>query len=393
MASKNKRKGNLSKLILYYKQLEGLRALAVMMVIIFHWSPAGHHFLFPIGSWGVELFFVLSGFLITKILLENRLKAEAVGESKLHVLKNFIARRSLRIFPLYYLALAVILIFDRTNISGLKDDLIYFVGYASNFFFFKEQNFNYPMAHFWSLAVEEQFYLVWPWFILFLPKRFLLTFLIVSVFIGIASRMLLSNILTYSQVGVDVLTPTCIDCFAVGGLFSYFVTVKHNLSTVYLFINKIGIASFVLVSVLLITKNNHFSAFMRTFDSLFCLALIVNAYKGITGFAGSVASSKVLIYLGKISYGLYIYHLLTPWLTVIFLNIISRFKSAVIQNITHGYYHSGFFIKFTLDLLILITVASCSWFFIEKPINRYKYLFSDKRVVASKKNLISTSVL
>lgn len=377
---------------MYYKQLDSLRALAVMMVIVFHWAP-GHHFLFPIGSWGVELFFVLSGFLITKILLANRFKAEADKQSKTTVLKNFILRRSLRIFPVYYLALIIILVFDGTNISGLKDHLLYFIGYASNFYFFNAQQFNYPMAHFWSLAVEEQFYLVWPWFILFLPQAFLKPFFLFSIFAGIASRFWLGNTLTYNEVPVEVLTPTCIDCFAVGGLFSYFVTVKHNLSTVYSFVNKIGIGAFALVAILTITKNNNFPAFMRTFDSLFSLALIANAYKGFKGFIGAVANNKAIIYLGKISYGLYIFHLLTPWLTVVFLNIMSRFNIAAIQSLTNSYYNAGFYVKFTFDMLVLVAVASCSWFLIEKPINKYKYLFTDTVGTVFKTSLPSKPLL
>src|SRR4051812_1594936 len=88
---------------MYYKQLDSVRALAVTMVIVYHWMPKRNEFILPLGGWGVELFFVLSGFLITKILLEDRLSAETQQLNKLVVFKNFVIRRSLRIFPLYYL--------------------------------------------------------------------------------------------------------------------------------------------------------------------------------------------------------------------------------------------------------------------------------------------------
>ena len=196
---------------MYYQQLNSVRTIAVFMVIVFHWVPNSHSFILPLGSWGVEMFFVLSGFLITKILLESRRDAEINFVSKGVVIRNFILRRSLRIFPIYYLSLFAILFFDRANVSGLKDNLLYFFGYASNFLYFNTQNFNYPMAHFWSLAVEEQFYLIWPWFILFLPWRFVKLYLFISILFGIATRVVLSKLFFTNEVTVEVLTPTCFD--------------------------------------------------------------------------------------------------------------------------------------------------------------------------------------
>lgn len=365
---------------MYYKQLDSLRALAVMMVIIFHWGAISQKYILPLGSWGVELFFVLSGFLITKILLESRLSAQVRSENKLHVLKNFVVRRSLRIFPIYYLALLIILIFDRTNISGLRNNLSWFAGYASNFFFFKTQQWSYPMAHFWTLAVEEQFYLFWPWFILFLPWKYLKSFFIISIVVAILSRLIFSGY-SSGNVTVEVLTPACIDCFSIGALFSiYMVDKKYNINQVIAVINKLGISCFLIVIILLITRVNTFSFLHRTFDSVFFLCLIANAVKGFKGLAGLIASNSIIIYIGKISYGLYIYHLLTPWLTMIFFNILNRFKIKSITVVADSYYHAGLLIKFTIDLIILIIVASASWYLIEKPFNRLKRLFKDKRI-------------
>ena len=88
----------------YVKQLDSIRAIAVLLVIVFHWSPkpvlAGAQYNY--GHIGVEIFFVLSGFLITRILLENRNEAERLYQKK-KVLKSFYVRRFLRIFPIYYL--------------------------------------------------------------------------------------------------------------------------------------------------------------------------------------------------------------------------------------------------------------------------------------------------
>ena len=223
------------------------------MVIVFHWSPNSHHFLLPLGSWGVELFFVLSGFLITKILLDDRISAELNGQKKVGVIKNFLLRRCLRIFPIYYLSLIVILIFDRTNVSGLRDHWLYFVGYASNVFYFKTQHFNYTMAHFWSLAVEEQFYLIWPWFVLFLPWKNVKTFFWVFILVGIGSRIILAQLFSTADVTVDVLTPTCFDGFSIGGLFSWYVVKqRQDLEGIIRKINIAGLAAFIIMMVFLI---------------------------------------------------------------------------------------------------------------------------------------------
>ncbi len=347
------------------------------MVIIFHWVPDSHSFLLPLGSWGVELFFVLSGFLITKILLDSRNSAEAKKTGKGVIIKNFLLRRSLRIFPIYYLSLFFILFFDRANVSGLKDNFLYFFGYASNILYFKNQYFNYPIAHFWSLAVEEQFYLIWPWFILFLPAKYIKPYLWVSIFFGIISRIILEKLFITHEVTVEVLTPTCFDSFSMGGLFAYYVINENwKVERIIKRLNIVGLISFLVMMLFLITKYNQFSVLHRTIDAVFFLAIIANAYKGYKGIVGNVANNKVLIYLGQISYGLYIYHLLTPWITKVILVLISKLKNSFLNQAIYSYENAGTLPKFTFDLTILLLISTLSWFYVEKPINRYKHLFS-----------------
>src|SRR5690242_17773107 len=113
--------------MIYIKQLDAFRAIAVLMVIGFHWVPNRFGFI-PLGPMGVDIFFTLSGFLITRILLSNR---KASGESRLTLIKNFVIRRTLRIFPIYYitvLAMALLLPFIREHIA-------YYLTYTTNFLF------------------------------------------------------------------------------------------------------------------------------------------------------------------------------------------------------------------------------------------------------------------
>jgi peptidoglycan/LPS O-acetylase OafA/YrhL len=143
----------------HVKSLDGLRGVAVSLVVLFHFG------LFPAGWVGVQIFFVLSGYLITGILL--RTKEEPIGD----YLGRFYWRRSLRIFPLYFVflaaALAVYVATGEPKSFGV--DWSYLVTYTANFGRLRSTDVGPDFIHLWSLAVEEQFYLLWPILVYFLP--------------------------------------------------------------------------------------------------------------------------------------------------------------------------------------------------------------------------------
>lgn len=152
--------------------LDGVRGLAIILVITWHSLAHQLDTSIPLSRWvfiianlgcfGVNLFFVLSGFLITRILLDTR--------SKPRYFTNFYARRALRIFPLYYLYLLIIVFTDET----VRANFWWFATYCANFWFAKLGYFATPAKHTWSLCVEEQFYLLWPMIVWALRGRFLL---------------------------------------------------------------------------------------------------------------------------------------------------------------------------------------------------------------------------
>src|SRR5579863_7613015 len=153
--------------------LDGLRGVAVLLVLIGHFAYVpialkgipGKIFALTHAGWtGVELFFVLSGFLITGILLDSKGAENYVS--------SFYIRRALRILPLYYgavlVAFVLLPLLGRAGLPGLSPefnpDQLWYWFYAGNWAW----NWNHcyqPFAHFWSLAVEEQFYLAWPWIV------------------------------------------------------------------------------------------------------------------------------------------------------------------------------------------------------------------------------------
>src|SRR5262245_37043382 len=161
----------------YMKQLDALRGVAIVAVLIEHFLPEDHFLRgLPWGGMGVQLFFVLSGYLITLILLDGR-AAVTAGQDQWHILRNFYARRFLRIFPIYYLVLGVTALLGVVVVRQLFS---WVFTYMSNVYFV----FNGPremVFHLWSLAVEEQFYLIWPWLILLLPRAALLPVILTAI--------------------------------------------------------------------------------------------------------------------------------------------------------------------------------------------------------------------
>src|SRR5262245_16358318 len=158
----------------HYPGLDGLRGIAILLVILYH--NFGFIPFLNYGWLGVDLFFVLSGFLITEILLKTR--------TTTNYFKNFYTRRVLRIFPLYYLCLIlVIVIFPLIknfpyDLSFYRENQVWFWFYLQNWMLiFKQWNDSAILLnHFWSLAVEEQFYIVWPLLVLLIrkPKQLLI---------------------------------------------------------------------------------------------------------------------------------------------------------------------------------------------------------------------------
>lgn len=140
--------------------LDGLRAISVLMVILGHlyWAPSfPGRFLAGVvnpANLGVRMFFVISGFLITTLLLGERARTGAVN------LRRFYYRRTLRIFPAYYVFLLVVALLSAAGIVALeRGDLLWALTYTFNM---KGEQYTWWLGHTWSLAVEEQFYLLWP---------------------------------------------------------------------------------------------------------------------------------------------------------------------------------------------------------------------------------------
>lgn len=348
----------------FYPQLDSLRAIAVSMVIISHWF-SHEHFLNRYtanGVIGVTLFFVLSGFLITGILLKSKHNVEE-GSSISKAFKVFYMRRSLRIFPVYYLLLFVLLVL---NLASVKDSFWWHFFYASNFYFWIKDAFAGSLSHLWSLAVEEQFYLVWPAIILLVPRRFLTSVLLAGVLIGVLFRLVIVTDL--SEMG-RLLMPGSLDSFCIGGLLAYG---RNEMIPWYKYYHNNQRWFILLAFVLIITVHlpafrmlsaAQYSAFYFLMISL-AFGILINrvSYNIETPVLKQILNNKGLLYIGKISYGIYLFH-----------NFIPYFYGIEFKGLPAGL--SLYIIQF-LRLITLVSFASVSWFIFEKPIlflkNRYK---------------------
>ncbi len=198
----------------YLPQLDGLRTVAVGLVLVWHWLP-GYALPWLDGEFGVRLFFVMSGLLITGILLDARTKSEQGIGTRFGVLHAFYIRRALRIFPVYY---ATLFVTYALGFDSVCDGLAWHLTYTSNMLFALKGEWSGYALHLWALSVEEQFYLVWPWAVLFAPRRYLIGCAVGAIGIGVASKSLL--LAAGQPVAANVLTVSALDTLGIGAFFA-----------------------------------------------------------------------------------------------------------------------------------------------------------------------------
>lgn len=340
--------------------LNGLRAIAVIMVVISHWLPMNHFLnVLPLGGIGVDVFFVLSGFLISRILFQQKKTIAENRNLKFQAIKNFIVRRALRIFPIYYLFLGVLYI---TNGSKVRDGFIYYLTYTSNYYFYQTKDWHGFMAHLWSLAVEEQFYIIWPLLVFFIVKKYSVKLLLFVIAFGTVFHLIQKEHMAY------ILTFSCINAFGIGALLAYVEVYKPNFEVLFKRLVKISFLPMIVLYVLQYTFF-HFNYFpSRLFISIItvnCIVVcLVNDSKNILFV---FLSNRVLNFVGMISYGIYLYHCPLP---AYWRRIIRTFDlKSPFEVLEVNYY------ELLAQFALLIIISYFSWVIIEKPILKLKKHF------------------
>lgn len=376
----------------YMPQLDGLRALAVFAVVWSHWMPEYSGGL-PWGHFGVQLFFVLSGFLITGILLREKPNP---GDSRVPVLKQFFIRRALRIIPAYSTILAIAWLMD---FNDTRATILWHATYTTSIYLWLTKAFS-PLSHFWSLSVEEQFYLIWPWVVLWSSPQMLLrivitmmiatpVFQIVMQWLGPEIRPTALELLHLPQISSSlpwlsseteptVLMPAAADALGAGalvGLAEYCQDWKQTFRRVQML---------VCLPVFWILQSD--SCFrgvglpgsaesIRETAMVVTFSLIVSqASAGYRGPVGWLLSRPLLIGIGRISYGIYLIHNLTPHLVRGFFDWCSVGAEGL------DGLHPGW--RFILLWFTTLLLAMLSWVIVERPCLQLKDRWKRENVSA-----------
>jgi peptidoglycan/LPS O-acetylase OafA/YrhL len=357
----------------YYKNLDFLRFVAVFLVIMQHWILKKEYF-FDVGTTGVTIFFVLSGFLITKILLKSKDNVEEGVHSLTKAFSNFYIRRSIRIFPIYYGLFLFLFLF---NYQTALDYLPWFLSYSSNIKTYIDQSWLDTLGPLWSLAVEEQFYFIWPSIILLTTKKYIKQALIICICLGPVFRLISMCIAIYTFENVNlkissmVLMPANIDLFAIGGLLAYNVYNKVDFS--FSFHKYILISSFLLFGLISVFHNSIFyHMFFIMIIAIWSFYIIKYLITEEGGVYNSLFQFKPLSFLGKISYGLYLFH--GPFFFIFGTLVFVEQKFFDFNIIFHSYHDSNHLIKLK-NIGYLIFICFLSWYLFEKPINKLKRYF------------------
>jgi peptidoglycan/LPS O-acetylase OafA/YrhL len=337
----------------YFPLFDGLRCLSIIAVVWFH-ATAGTYTsgILSRGNEGVSLFFVISGFLITTILLREQMSTGDIS------LKRFYLRRALRIFPLYYaiLALYVILVIiieeQSPSANRFWRDLPYFLTYTSNWFV-PPSSERIIFVFAWSLATEEQFYCFWPWIIKATKRlRFplatmtgLLALHYASVFAAANGALVPTSLVT--RILVSISPPICLGAIA--------ASLMHW-SPTYRWIER--------------WMGWRWSATAALFTTLLAMAIDAmpdwSLYGAMTWLViacalrpdnqplGNILTNSFVKHIGLISYGIYLMHLLC-------INLVRH-----LVPIANGP------LLFALALPVVIAAATMSYWFFESPILRWK---------------------
>jgi peptidoglycan/LPS O-acetylase OafA/YrhL len=376
--------------------LDGVRGLAALTVLLYHFVPQTSADPLSralgkaaeVGWCGVDLFFVLSGFLITGILLDAR--------ERPHYFRNFYARRSLRIFPLYYGTLAAVFLLTPLVIraAGLErvlterlgvyyDEFKYLQAHQLRFWLYATNvswpghgipdNMYYFLGHFWSLAVEEHFYLVWPAVVLAAGPRRLPAVCVAFVLAPLALRVFA----TTDRLPLEcyVSTPFRTEGLAVGGLLAVLARSPGGLSRLARPARWVAFAAFAALAAgfawegtLSVSRRFTLTAGLSLFAVGFGAFLVLSSTAPAGSLLARVMGGRVLRFFGKYSYALYVYNrlLMLPVKRLAPADRLSAWLGApLLGSLAHT----------AIGIGVTVVVAWLSWHLYEKHFLKLKRYF------------------
>jgi peptidoglycan/LPS O-acetylase OafA/YrhL len=373
----------------YFPNLNGVRFIAAFSVLIHHTEQIkflmgldniyAHYFIKNLGKLGVGLFFVLSGFLITFLLLSEKNRRGDIST------KDFYIRRILRIWPLYFIIVILgffvfpaIPIFDEPLRNQYYFDADFFKRLPFFLLFLPNIGFVFYRAPYlcsqtWSVGVEEQFYAIWPWIVKSKNpvKTFIKLLLIFLAILGVA-WLYIFKISDLSEItkqkiqegGELFFSQFRILTMVIGGIGAYLIFAKKENILKILFRKDVQIMVYSILTLMLGT-GFHFPGLNMEFYGIFFCFFILNVSQNPKSII--YLEQKLIHYLGKISYGLYIYH---PAVIVLCVNSIHYFLGKNINTTTFN------IILYPTVTLLTVLVCDLSFRFIETPLLKLKDRFN-----------------
>ncbi len=352
--------------------LDGVRGLAILSVTLYRFGNETIHEgittglmakIFEAAESGVDLFFVLSGFLITGVLLD--------AKTKPNFFKTFFVRRSLRIFPLYFTSLVIFLFIVPFALRGKQPfpeayaNQAYLWTYLTNIRMSVSNSwcFGY-LGHFWSLAVEEHFYLAWPFVVYLHSVKQVFKFSILLAILSVLSRLVFS--LCYDN-EVALLSFTGFRCE--GLLFGGAIAAKLRMgesAPSFRWGALVGLVSCGFFSLVIALNGSRLPISLHTFISLFCaslLSLLLTANRD--SWLAFVFELPFLRFLGKYSYAMYVFQ--SPIIPVT-ANWISL--SILTKYIGNAQAASASYVVIMFSITLVLAILS--WYALERPILRLR---------------------
>jgi peptidoglycan/LPS O-acetylase OafA/YrhL len=332
----------------YQPALDGLRALAVIAVLVYHQSHLGGGFL------GVDVFFVLSGFLITSLLLIDHQNTGRV------ISFGFWRRRARRLYPALLVLLAIAALYAATvakpqNLEAIRNGSWATLLYVQNYWLIDHpRDFASPLNHTWSLSIEEQFYLVWPLVLAALigltrRTRWLVT-AILALALASAAIMFYRYTTTHTTGSSYASTETRAQELLIGAALAAVLLRRRIAGSRYL--DFAGLVAFAFLVVLVFTGSNQQGFLYRGGFLLVAVAsaVLITAIVSENGLLRTALSWKPLVAIGLISYGLYLYH-------------VPLFGFVEAQDVVRN--EVGLVV---MKIGLALIVATASYFLIERPI-------------------------
>lgn len=377
----------------FFQNLEGLRFFAFFVVFINHASHSlgyfnhSHYFafinehFFKSGDLGVSFFFVLSGFLITYLLMKEK---EMSGKINI---KNFYLRRILRIWPVYFLVVALCLIvfpllhnlvpgWFPISVDTSSLNPLFYLTFTGNFDYLVNGISNVMIGVLWSVSIEEQFYLFWPIIIAFIPKKHLLKTFIAIILVAIAFRFFYSHggnamIIKYHSL-------SCMSDLAMGAVIAYLCCNEHFIERIKKIPRFIILLIYCILLILIPLRfymwklGSHYvhlaSVAPVIFSFIFAFIILEQNYANNSFY--KISKSKLISSFGKYTYGMYCYHMISFFIVLFTFNLIG------IKLLSMGLSTFLFSVFTSFFLTILISELSFTYFesFFMKLKNKYSVI-------------------